>query len=139
MPDDGGWQTVQSQAELDQLLDHFGGFHDGLIKEVHLLNAGYVRAEDLGMLTAPFTARVLFQRQFRDPAALEVMFEGLHSLRIDHPWEIYSGDSGSAESRDRESLLALRLDSAEFVFRKLRYRDASDWLGAEMRFGADWR
>jgi len=138
MPVEDGWTVVTTGSELDHLLDIFGGFHDALVKEVHILNGGWVQEKDLAMYEDGISTRVLFQRQFRNPSALEVVFRGLETMHLEEG-VILDGKSGSSKSIDGGPLLVLDLGTAAFAFRELQYRDASDWMGGAARLGPDWR
>ncbi len=71
------WNHIVSKADADKLLDIFGGFHDGCLREVHIWTQSWV-APDLRMQCASdLDTRIRFyvQRQFRNPSAIELLFE----------------------------------------------------------------
>jgi hypothetical protein len=69
------WMTVQSQADVDQLMQVFRSFHDSCIKEVAIQNREFVD-ENLAMHFDNRTfVRMLFQSQFAKASALEIQFE----------------------------------------------------------------
>ena len=71
------WKEIKTQADAEALMDLFGGFHDGCIREAHLWTDHYV-APDLSMMCPgklDNRIRILVQRQFKNPAAIELLFE----------------------------------------------------------------
>ena len=67
-----GYVEIASQADLDQLLDLCSGFHDSLVKEIHLSNRAFV-GRDLGIrMLERYDARILIQSQL-GPYGLEIV------------------------------------------------------------------
>ena len=71
------WMEVKTQSDANALLKAFGHFHDSCIREAHLAT-GYWVSSNLHM-TCPTgldnKIRLLVQRQFKDPSAVELYFE----------------------------------------------------------------
>jgi hypothetical protein len=143
------WNTLRSQADLDGFLDVFGGFHDGCLREAHIWTDTYVmpdlRMQCPGDLDT--RVRILFQRQFREPSAIELLFEQVVTFHLQP-----SPDNYDSIIYDATMLLADGLyywaestewsprsesrDSATWIAAKqLSWRDASNWMGDELRFG----
>ena len=70
------WNIIKDQDDVDSLMALFGGFHDGCLREAHLWTGHWV-SNDLAM-TCPDSLdnciRILVQRQFKDPFAIELLF-----------------------------------------------------------------
>ena len=70
------WYVIKDQGDVDSLMALFGGFHDGCLREAHLWTGHWV-SNDLAM-TCPDSLdnciRILVQRQFKDPFAIELLF-----------------------------------------------------------------
>lgn len=144
------WTLIQSDQDAIHLLDVFGGFHDGCIREMHVWTETWV-SDDLGMACPTHRdvrIRVLFQRQFRNPSAIEMVFDqvvGMHlvpspenycSIIFDaclSRWDdtfYWAGRKGwTPDSADRDSVTWI---GAKVV----HWRDASDWMGEEPRYAA---
>jgi hypothetical protein len=77
------WNVVKSQADADNLLKIFGGFHDGCIKEMKYVSGEYVNNK-LGMM--PFNTlrnlNVIFQRQCANPSSIEIVFSKLIRMNL---------------------------------------------------------
>ncbi len=122
---------VSTLEQLKAFIVLVGSFHDGIIKEMHWVNNGFI-APDLGMrLTDTATARVLVQRQFRNPSAVELVFHGLKWLNLDNIGMVFE-----SEASQSGKLLVFRIGASEFHFESMSYRFASVWMGEASRFGS---
>jgi hypothetical protein len=78
------WMPLGTQADLDKLLELFGGFHDGCIREAHVWTETYVHP-NLSM-TCPGhldnRVRLFVQRQFEAPSAIELLFEQVTTFHL---------------------------------------------------------
>ena len=77
------WKKINSENDINDLLKTFGGFHDGVLREMHLWNDYYVD-EDLSMDSGDgmLNAKVLFQRQGKEPSTIEMLFWGVNKINI---------------------------------------------------------
>ncbi|MDI9639421.1 hypothetical protein QPK87_19055 [Kamptonema cortianum] len=145
------WIRIYSQKDLNALLDTFGGFHDACSHEAHIWTQEFVNT-DLSMNVPGqrnAAVRMLFQRQWKKPSAIELLFEELVTLHYwptqdnDDPsifdatlllsegtiyWAGHEGWSPKDSDRDRVTWIAAK---------KLAWREASDWMGAELRYHAN--
>jgi hypothetical protein len=140
------WTPIQDQAAADQLMREFGDFHDGCLHELHLWT-GYSVSPDFSMTVAfpsNIGARVLIQRQSDTLSAIELFFEGVTRLNVVAPPENSDGIifHGTLLVRDGQAYWSPERDwspdAANVTFvsaKQLRWRDASDWLGADHRLG----
>jgi len=71
------WKEIKTQADADALMELFGGFHDGCVREAHFWTDHWV-SKDFSM-SCPGTLdnriRFLVQQQFNNPVAIELLFE----------------------------------------------------------------
>lgn len=126
------WHEVETVEQLDELLELVGGFHDGILKELHWVNLAYI-GDDLGMRVCQGScARLVIQRQYRNPSAVELHIEGMQHFDIDARDFVFG-----SQACEREGFLCLSIETCRFVFARLRYRFASDWMGPSMRL-ATW-
>lgn len=75
---------LESQADIDHLLHAVGGFHDGCIREAHVWAEHYV-LPDLRMSCGgdlDTRVRLLVQRQFKAPSAIELLFEQVVTFHL---------------------------------------------------------
>jgi hypothetical protein len=143
------WHTLADGAAAQELLRIFGSFHDGCIREAHLWTETYVN-QDLRMSCAAHRdakLRILFQRQFREPSAIELQFEELVALHFAPTPDNYdsiihgatvllrNGVFYWAEDEDWTPDSPGRDGCTWVAAQILRWRDASDWMGATLRYG----
>ena len=143
-----GWSQVATQADADALMDLFGGFHDGCIREAHLWTDHWV-APDLSMSCPGHLdnrIRFLVQRQFRNPSAIELLFEEVTRFNLVPSPENYDSIIFSATLLMQGQVIfwspdgnwrpddPQRDDSTWISARKLYWREVS-WLGEDLRYG----
>ncbi|CRK82992.1 hypothetical protein BN000_02947 [Neobacillus massiliamazoniensis] len=140
------WIKVKDSKDIENLLSKFGGFHDSCLKELYMWTESYVD-KSLSMGISPelgTNVRILFQRQYRDPSAIELLFEGVTQFHIVprpdsiiygaklilHEGFFYWADEYGWEPED----YILGTDnwlSAE----SLKWREVSSWMGKQNRYG----
>jgi len=59
-----GYQEIQSQEQMNSLLDSFHGFHDSMTKEVRLANRGFVEADHRMFTSGRLDVQLLIQSSF---------------------------------------------------------------------------
>ena len=143
------WIEVKDSKDIENVLDIFGGFHDSCLKELYMWTESYVD-EDLSMgmwVELDTNVRILFQRQYRDPSAIELLFEGVTQFHIVpspinydsiiydvklilHKGLFYWADDYNWDPED------YTLDTNSWISAKsLKWRDASTWMGKQNRYG----
>lgn len=134
----GLWNTVSTLEELEAFLNHVGHFHDGVLKEVHWVNQDFVN-EALCLLPEQLaTARLLVQRQWKDPSAVEIVLKRVWSLKLDTVAFIFDSMASTEPTPPGEpplQLLRLDLEASVMTFERMYWRDASEMMGADVRFG----
>jgi hypothetical protein len=145
------WNPINSQADVERLLTLFGGFHDGCLREAHVWTEHYVNS-DLSMNcpgNLDTRVRLLIQRQFKGPSAIELLFEQVITFHLQPSEENYDSvifdatilrDGDTFYWADTGSWLpknATRDNATWIAAKKLSWRDASNWMGAQLRFVAD--
>lgn len=77
------WNEIKTQKDADDLMIAFGGFHDGCLKEMKYISGEYV-SENMSML--PINTKrdlsVIFQRQWKNPSTIEVLFSKLIRMNL---------------------------------------------------------
>lgn len=134
-----GYQEITTQAELEALLKRIAGFHDSMAKEFHIVNRGHVNPDHSMSMNHRFDARLLVQTQW-PPFALEMVFIGVESLRMEDPGE-YWGAIATVEDTPapvEKRRIAFQFDRSLWIkAERLLVCDRSDWLGSVTRLGAE--
>jgi hypothetical protein len=141
------WNEIKTTEDIKKLQMLFGGFHDSCLKELYLWTDSYVD-KDLSMaMTSGTNVRILFQRQFENTSAIELLFEGVKQFHMSPPPEdsdsviygaslfiedelIYWGDDSSWSLKKN-----INSDVSWISSKRLRWRDVSSWIGEKMRYG----
>jgi len=143
------WRPLVSQADLDQLMHVFGGFHDGCIREAHIWTESFV---DTGMRMSCASdldtrLRLLIQRQWKDPSAIELLFEQVITFHLQPSPENYDSIIFGAAMLCRDGTFywaedsgwtpdsPKRDDASWIAAKKLSWRDVSEWMGPDLHYG----
>ncbi|OAN12724.1 hypothetical protein D3D03_09210 [Exiguobacterium sp. RIT452] len=143
------WNELKEESEIRELLEDFGYFHDGCLKEMHMWTETYID-ENLTM-AAPSgldtNVKLLFQRQFKNPSAIELWFEGVTGIHIlptpenfpsilfeavilkQHDTYYWSDDVDFDPSTIEQNVSWISA-------KKLRWRERNDWMGKQHRYGS---
>ena len=152
------WKPIRSNAEARQFLELVGGFHDGCLRELRLATETWV-GSSLSMSCPGHldtSVRALLQRQDRNPSAVELSFESVEDVQVHPTPENADSIIAKAEITVADGriefvawFLGLPLVSTpnstafarsggesaiRLVARTLKWRDASDWMGDELRY-----
>lgn len=123
---------VTTLEELNNFLNAVGGFHDGIIKEIHWVNRDYVGSN---LCMRPYTyslATILVQRQWKNPSAVLITFDRLHSCSLDTNDFVFGSDCNQSDV-----WLVLNIELSTFKFNSFTYEFKSDWMGEEVRLGSE--
>lgn len=141
------WNEISSQKDANNLLELFGYFHDGCIKELKYVSGQSVDS-DMGMM--PINEKrelcLIFQRQWRDPSVIEIVFSGLSLLHLAPVDENYTAEISEANMEFSEdgvfwvdgSLSEKELhnasDSEEYTWikaKKAKWRIVEEFIGED--------
>ncbi|HDX9610175.1 TPA: hypothetical protein ROY01_001167 [Bacillus toyonensis] len=141
------WNTLKTKEDLEELLQLFGDFHDSCLKEVYMWTDSYVD-ENLSMRMASGTnVRILFQRQYANPSAIELLFETVTQFHVTPPPENHDSIIFGASLLLQNNLFYWADDygwkpnkpspyEVNWISAKnIKWRDVSSWMGDEMRYG----
>ena len=143
------WIPLTSQADLDQLMRTFGDFHDGCLREAHIWTESFVDTEMRMSVASDLETRVrlLIQRQWRDPSAIELLFEEVTALHLRPSPQDYDSIIVCALMLSRDgmfywaedddwSLDSPKRDEVTWIAaKKLSWRDVSAWMGPNLHYG----
>lgn len=140
------WKEIHTEKDIEDLLNIFGGFHDGVLREMHLWNDYYVD-KDLSMCSGNrmLNAKVLFQRQLENPSVIEMLFLGIDKINIVSTplncWYMifdatltyrdglyYWAEAGNWEIGD-DTVIWMSAKS-------IQWRSVDGWLGSKLRYGS---
>ena len=142
------WNDITPPADADALQVIFGDFHDSCMREAHLWTDYWVSPE-LSMSCAAHLdnkIRFLIQRQFRNPSAVELLFEQVTRFNLVPAPENYDSIILAATLLVRDGAIfwanngewtpeTSNRDEFTWVCAKnLRWREV-EWLGKELRYG----
>ncbi|MBL7851794.1 MAG: hypothetical protein JNN04_12900 [Cyclobacteriaceae bacterium] len=79
------WKEIKDEKDIELLLKLYGHFHDGCLREVHIVTRESVN-NDLSMVfDGQLTATLLFQRQYKNPTAIELRFDNVDQFNFNPP------------------------------------------------------
>ncbi|MDF2535373.1 MAG: hypothetical protein K0R18_1532 [Bacillales bacterium] len=141
------WNEVKTNEDIENLQKLFGGFHDSCLKELYLWTDSYVN-EKLSMgMSSSTNVRILFQRQFENPSAIELLFERVTQIHMAQPPEGHDSIIYGASLLLEDELFfwaddyswrpseIIEYDVSWIASRNLKWRDVSSWMGKKMRYG----
>lgn len=138
------WNEINNYKDLNSFMDMNYGFHDSCVKELKYISGAYVN-EDLSMhpINDQRLLKIIIQRQFKNPSAIELEFIGLKYIRMfpneeDYTSEIldatmilkkdciYWCDCGGLSEADLESYKGTIICAS-----KARWRVADEYIGSK--------
>lgn len=140
------WKEINSENDIDDLFTTFGGFHDGVLREMYLWNDYYIN-EDLSMNSGDgmLNAKALFQRQWEKPSAIEMLFLGIYKINITSTPPDYWHMMFDASLIYKDGLYYwaevgdwdIGDNSVTWISSKnIRWRSVDGCLGSKLRYGA---
>jgi hypothetical protein len=137
--------VLAEPADIDDLMQRFGNFHDGCIREIHVAKGQYVD-QDFRMAFDWQTSARMLVRQFRNPSAIELRFDGVVGMYVLPPQPNYDSIIFDAAFLVRDGIYywaesslwkpeeARDSHTTWIAARQVHWRDASDWLGPRLRY-----
>lgn len=96
--------SINTQGSMDDFLKSIGYFHDALIREVGVINRGYVNpGGSMHGDLAPCDARLVFHSQYPEPACIEVIVEEVQVFKLEH-YHVLDGDAEGVVTQDSITL-----------------------------------
>ncbi|MFF2589135.1 hypothetical protein ACFVSS_14775 [Peribacillus butanolivorans] len=143
------WIELKEESDIKDLLERLGYFHDGCLREMHMWTGTYVN-EDFSM-TVPgeldTNVKMLFQRQYSNPSAIELLFEsvtGIHIIPTPENYDSIIRDAIILKSDDNfywaddynfQPEKGIENGVSWIAAKKLKGREANDWMGKQNRYG----
>jgi len=158
------WHKIASQGDADALVRQCQGFHDGCFREAHVWTETSI---EQGAMTCPghldTHVRTLFQLGAAEPSAIELRFDEVTYLHLLPSWDNCDSIIWRATLSQDEGVFHLRVyliglpltgppnagiakqprdddtPDMHIVARQVSWRDASEWMGAGLRYGPEDR
>jgi hypothetical protein len=137
------WNEINTLVDLETFMTKFGGFHDSCIKELKYISGAFV-SSDLSMnpINSTRTVKIIIQRQYKDPMAVEMEFAGLQNLVLApadenftcelegasmfiNDGKVYWYDSDSVENPIEG------YDGTWICANRVRWRNADEYMGSK--------
>ena len=140
------WLELAEAADIADLMQRFGNFHDSCVREIHVATSHYVDQDHRMHFDWRNSVQILVQRQFRNPSAIELRFDGVTGLHVSPPkpncdsiifdaaFFLREGVFYWAESSLLEPDDSSVGETMWVAARRVFWRDASDWLGPRLRY-----
>lgn len=87
---DSDWNYIESQEDIDTLMNQTGYFHDSIIKEINYISGGYVDSKKSMGFTNLRKLMVKIDSQISNN--IEMIFEGMTAMNLRPPGDNYFGD-----------------------------------------------
>lgn len=143
------WIEIKDTSDIEYLLERFGYFHDGCLREMYMWTGTYVN-EDLSMevpAELDTNVKLLFQRQYANPSAIEILFEGVTGIRIIPSPENYDSiiidavilkiednfywaDNDAWHPKENADNYSNWISA-----KQMKWREVNDWMGKQNRYG----
>jgi hypothetical protein len=142
------WKEIKTQADADALMTTFGDFHDGCLREAHLWTDHWVSPELSMSCPGNLDNRIRFliQRQFKNPSAIELLFEEVTRFNLvptpdnydtiiyDATLLVQDGQIFWSPENAWKPDKPRRDESTWISAKKLRWREVP-WMGKELHYG----
>jgi hypothetical protein len=138
------WNEINNDEDLKHFMDMHYAFHDSCIKELKYISGAYVH-ENLSMhpINDQRVLKIIIQRQFKNPSAIELEFIGLKYLKMFPSDENYTCeildttlilkedcifwcDCGGLSEDDLENYTGTMICAS-----KVRWRAADEYIGSK--------
>lgn len=145
-PEEEGWNALDTPEQIEAAMKAFGNFHDGCVREIHVATSHYVDPKLSMHFDARPEVRMLVQRQFSSPSAIELRFAEIVELNVAFPDENYVAIIFSAGLFIEDGIVywaedggwkpgtPRSQDSTWIAARRAWWRDASAWMGPDLRY-----
>ena len=133
------FQEVSTQYEMEGLLDSMSRFHDGMTKEIHVINRGAVLDDHTMVMGHQFDAQVLIQSSW-EPYAVELLFIDVLQLTISDAGEYFgaTGLVGIQSAATEMNVIEMKFDASFSIFsRQLFFQVRPEYLGMKARLNSE--
>lgn len=126
------WIKISSQEDMNKLFKQTFSMHDGMLKEFHVINRGFVE-ESLSMIMShSFDGLFIFQTQW-EPCAVTILLINIEEINIKSPEEYFSGHGLYLSEKSVE----IKADDLYLKAKKMFYKITPERLGPVARLGKE--
>lgn len=79
------WKEITDDKDIDALVKLYGNFHDGCLREVHIVTRESVDNKLSMSFDGRLSATLLFQRQYKNPSVIELRFDNVGQFNFNPP------------------------------------------------------
>lgn len=79
------WKEITDDKDIETLLQLYGNFHDGCLREIHIVTKESVDKGLSMSFDGTLTATLLFQRQYKNPTVIELRFDMVRQFNFNPP------------------------------------------------------
>lgn len=144
------WININTEKDIEEFLVLYGYFHDSCIKEVKYESGMYVDKElRMKAVNDKRKLSVVFQRQWKNPTTIEVVFESLVCLHLEPVNECYDGsifcaslikqgdsffwiDDDISKDTNIDEIISKKEEYTWIKAEKVKYRIVEQYLGQDM-------
>jgi hypothetical protein len=83
------WKEIKTTEDINTFLELYGEFHDGCLREIHIVTRESVDSELSMSFDGKISATLLFQRQFDNPTTIELKFDNVERFNFLSPAQNY--------------------------------------------------
>ena len=84
------WKEIKDDNDIKTLMKLYGNFHDGCLREIHIVTIESVDSRLSMSFDGSLTATLLFQRQYRNPTVIELKFVNVGQFNFNPPGPTYN-------------------------------------------------
>ena len=130
------WHVIKSKTDINDLLNVFGSFHDGCLKELKYISGEFVdHSLSMNPINTKRCLSVIFQRQYHDPSVIEIIFDPIIRLNLAPVSEDYTGEILGAYMDFVDGVIYWSDDENFEPSKKDEYNDCT-WISSA---SAKWR
>lgn len=91
------WHEIKVKKDINELMNAFGCFHDGCLKELKYISGESVdQTLSMNPINTKRCLSIIFQRQYHDPSVIEIIFDKIIRLNLVPVSEDYTGEISGA-------------------------------------------
>ena len=78
------WTEIKNELDIKNLMEDYDYFHDTCIRDIYITTEDFVDNDRYMCFKNTFTISMLFQRQAKNNSVLELKFESVKDMNINH-------------------------------------------------------
>ena len=134
---------INDENEMNEIDKEFAGFHDCLLKEVHLINRAFTDSKNQMFMNFKIDAELYFQSQYKRKG-LYILCENVIQYSMKEQDEVYEGHglvitnyNKMNEEKQKEIVFRIDSDMLQISCRKAAYKIEENSFGSKARLKAE--